>query len=143
MALEKIVGEAGSRDPGVSGPRPSPLLTFKAAVEIQTPITVLGWWRFQGRCCRLRGQGVGLERELPPPSSATGPPRWPRPYSRPAPSPASPQLLAGESQALGCNPGLLFPSLLPFPANVAEAAGLLGPLLPDFQGQALDVVRDP
>ena len=33
--------------------------------------------------------------------------------------------------------------LLPFPAYVAEAAGLLRPLLPAFQGQALDVVRDP
>ena len=73
---------------------------------------------------------------------------WPTlmapPLHPPRPQPRfSPQLLAGESQALGCDPGLLFPSLLPFPANVAEAAGLLGPLIPDLQGQALDVVRDP
>ena len=150
-ALEKIVGEGASRDPGVLG-LPSALdpACFCPSRQLQRFRPQSQFWSGGGSKARvarpelrhLRPRG-GAGRELPPPSPTTGPPRWLRPHSRPAPSPASPQLLAGGRQALGCDPGLRFRSLLPFPADVAKAAGLLEPLLPDFHGQALDVVRDP
>lgn len=74
-----------------------------------------------------------------------GPTHHPTPPPLPAPPPASGSALHPWLEEAGLWATVLGCFCLPcslFPADVAKAVELLGPLLPAFQGQALDVARD-
>lgn len=119
--------------------RLNPQSQERAGAQFQDPSR-----RAQGPLLPELRDGTGEAGPVPALPSA-GPTHHPTPPLLPAPPPASGSALhpwLEEARlwatALGC---FCFPCSL-FPADVAKAVELLGPLLPAFQGQALDVARD-
>lgn len=141
-ALGKIAreGRAARRDPeGVRpsvAPRSSLLLTSKAAAETQPPITALGRWSFSNQGLLLPGLRGGAGEAAPPdPAHHYRPaPYGPPPPPASPPDSAPPAAVGWRKPDSGLRSGLLFLSLLSFPADVAKAAVLLGPLLPGPPG---------